>query len=372
MTYPSEFDIFLATTPGLEPVLCNEVRLKGFKQARIVPGGVTIKGGWPEVWRANLWIRGTSKILARVLSFPARHLSQLERRAQTFEWGKLLPADKPFRVEATCARSRIYHAGAASERIARAITASMGAPGAETAEITVKARIEDDICTISIDTSGELLHRRGSKEAVNRAPLRETLASLFLMQCGYTGAEPVFDPMCGSGTFITEAAEIAARLNPGRARHFAFEQLVPFDKEAWEKMRAVKSARLPSCRFYGSDRDAGAIVMSEANAKRAGVDSYTAFACQPVSEISPPEGEAPGLVICNPPYGTRLGDKTQLAALYRAFGNTMKARFSGWRVAIITSESSLAHATTLPFLPVTAPVPHGGLRISLYQTRPLP
>jgi putative N6-adenine-specific DNA methylase len=194
---------------------------------------------------------------------------------------------------------------------------------------------------------------------------------MFLRQCGYDGTEPVLDPMCGSGTFVIEAAEIAARLNPGRARTFAFEHLATFDAAVWQRMREVRSQRMPSVRFYGSDRDADAIAICRENAARAGVDGLTEFRQSTVSEVAPPDGP-PGLVIANPPYGTRIGDKTKLLSLYRALGQTLAARFSGWRVGIITSDARLARATALPFLPTAAPVPHGGLRISLYRTAPLP
>lgn len=371
MTKDKDFEIFLATVPGLESVLCAEVRLKGFKQPVAVPGGVVIRGGWPQVWRANLWVRGTSRVLARIASFPVVHLSQLDKRACRVPWQTILRADVPFRVEASCAASRVYHAGAAAERITKAITQTLGAQQADDAPVVVKARIEQNICTLSVDTSGDLLHRRGYKQAVNRAPLRETMAALFLQQCGYNGQEPVLDPMCGSGTFVIEAAEIAARLNPGRARHFAFELLATFDEQAWQQMRAVKSQRTPEYCFYGSDRDAGAVAMSQANAERAGVQDYVAFTQATVSTLRPPPGPA-GLVIANPPYGTRIGDKQSLIPLYRALGQTLLTHFSGWRVGIVTTEAKLAHATGLPFLPPEAPVPHGGLRVSLYQTAPLP
>jgi putative N6-adenine-specific DNA methylase len=200
--------------------------------------------------------------------------------------------------------------------------------------------------------------------------MRETMAALFLRQCGYDGQEPVFDPMCGSGTFILEAAEIAARLNPGRSRRFAFELLRTFDEDAWARMRAVRSERQPQVRFYGSDRDAGAVSMSRANAERAGITAFASFRQAAISEIRPPEGP-PGLVIANPPYGTRIGEKKALVPLYRAFGQTLRQHFQGWRVAIVTTEKGLAQATGLSFLPTTAPVPHGGLRITLYQTASL-
>lgn len=371
MTTDASFEIFLATAPGLEPTLCDEVRLKGFRTPRVTAGGVTIRGGWPEVWRANLWIRGASRILARIDRFRAVHLAQLDARARKVPWGTVLRADVPFRVEASCSGSKIYHSGAAAQRIEKAVSETIGALPSEDAEVTVRLRIEQDLCTVSIDTSGALLHRRGHKEAVNRAPMRESMASLLLRQCGFDGVEPVLDPMCGSGTFVIEAAEIAARLNPGRSRHFAFEKLATFDADAWEKMRAVRSTRVPENHFYGSDRDAGAIRMSQANAERAGLADYTRFQQGTVSDMTPPPGP-PGLVIVNPPYGNRIGERHRLIPLYRALGQTLLARFSGWRVGIITTESGLAQATGLPFLPPSAPVPHGGLRITLYRTAPLP
>jgi putative N6-adenine-specific DNA methylase len=361
-----DFEIFLAAVPGLEEVLCAELRGKGFKQPRAVPGGVSTRGGWPEVWRANLWVRGAGRVLARLDSFRVVHLAQLDARARRVAWGEVLRADVPFRVEASCAGSRIYHSGAAAQRITTAIRETLGAPEGE-GGILVRARIENDICTLSVDTSGEPLHKRGYKEAVNAAPMRETMAALFLQACGYSGAEPVLDPMCGSGTFVIEAAEIAARLNPGRARHFAFEQLATFDAAAWQRMREVRSQRVPAAQCYGSDRDAGAVAMSRANAARAGVEAHVEFRQAAISEVVPPAGP-PGLVILNPPYGTRLGDKAALLPLYRALGQTLASRFAGWRVGLVASEPRLAHATGLPFLPTGAPVPHGGLRVSLFRT----
>ncbi len=120
----------------------------------------------------------------------------------------------------------------------------------------IKARIDDDLCTISVDTSGASLHKRGHKEAVAKAPMRENLAALFLRQCGFDGSETVVDPMCGSGTFVIEAAEIAAGLKPGRSRRFAFEQLATFDSTAWQRLRGNPEKREVAVRFFGSDRDA--------------------------------------------------------------------------------------------------------------------
>jgi putative N6-adenine-specific DNA methylase len=169
MTTDGDFEIFLVATPGLEGPLCAEARAKGFK-AKTVPGGVTLKGGWPEVWRANLEIRGASRVLARIGAFRALHLAQLDKRARHFPWGDVLRPDVAFRVEASCKSSRIYHSGAAAQRIERAISEELGAPASPEAEVCVKARIEKDLCTIAVDTSGEPLHKRGHKQAVAKAP----------------------------------------------------------------------------------------------------------------------------------------------------------------------------------------------------------
>lgn len=370
MTLDSDFEIFLVTAPGLESALCAEAREKGFKEAKPVPGGVAVKGSWPEVWRANLEIRGAGRVLARIGSFRVLHLAQLDKRARRFAWGEVLRKDVPFRVEASCKGSRIYHSGAAAERVERAIREELGAAASPEAEVCIKVRIENDLCIIGVDTSGELLHKRGHKEAVNKAPMRETLASLFLRQCGYDGTEAIVDPMCGSGTFIIEAAEIAAGLKPGRSRHFAFEQLANFDATAWERLRSTGSVVTPAVRFYGSDRDAGAIRMSQANAARAGVAEFTEFRQHAISDLVAPSGP-PGLVIVNPPYGERIGDKKGLNSLYRSLGQKLMSGFAGWRVGLITSEAPLARATGLPFAPPGAPVSHGGLRVTLFLTAPL-
>jgi putative N6-adenine-specific DNA methylase len=365
----ADFEIFLVAAPGLETALAEEAKAAGFKAPKAVKGGVSLAGGWPEVWRANLELRGPARVLVRIASFRAMHLAQLDKRAHKVPWGEFLRADAPFRVEASCKASRIYHEGAASQRIAQAIRDVVGAPMEDEAEVAIKARIDDDLCTISIDTTGESLHKRGHKAAVAKAPMRENLAALFLRQCGYVGNEPVLDPMCGSGTFVIEAAEIALGLPPGRSRRFAFEQLATFDNAVWQRMRAGGQTKTPgpAIRFYGRDRDAGAIRMSRANCERAGIAAITDFASLDLADVTPPPGP-PGLVIVNPPYGTRIGEKKALLPLYRKFGETMRSRFSGWRVGVITNDAELARACGLPFAPAFGPVSHGGLRVWLYQT----
>lgn len=365
------FLIFLVATPGLENALCTEARELGFSNPRPVLGGVEISGDWSEVWRANLELRGAGRVLVRIDSFRVSHLAQLDKRARVVAWGDVLRKDVPVRVEATCRKSKIYHSGAAAERVEKAIAQELGAPIDSGAQVRVLVRIENDLCTISLDTSGDGLHRRGHKLEVNKAPMRETMAALLLRECGYTGDEPVVDPMCGSGTLVIEAAEMALGLKPGRSRSFAFEHLATFDAQRWSAMKQTQSEKSTDLLFFGSDRDAGAIRMSIANSERAGTSLVTRFAQTPIDLLERPEGPA-GLVIVNPPYGSRLGDRKKLYPLYGALGQVLKTRFSGWRVGMVTSDRALAQATGLAFGKPGASIDNNGLRIALYRTGPLP
>jgi putative N6-adenine-specific DNA methylase len=364
-----QIEIFAITLPGMEETLAEEARALGFEVASTMPGGVTLNGGWPELWRANLELRGATRVLVRLGSFMAFHLAQLDKRARKFPWADSLRPDIPVRVDvATSRKSKIYHAGAAADRIEKALRESAGMTVAADAPVILKIRIDDNRVTVSVDTSGEPLHKRGHKEAVGKAPMRETLAALFLRQCGFDGHQTVYDPMCGSGTFVIEAAEIAAGMQAGRARAFAFENLTSFDTGVVAALRRADRSATTGLRFYGSDRDPGVIDMAQANAARAGIADLTLFTQSQASDITPPAGAAPGLVIVNPPYGARIGDKKELYPVYGRLGQVLKERFSGWKVGIITSEAALAKTTGLPFLPDGPSIAHGGLRVRLYRT----
>jgi putative N6-adenine-specific DNA methylase len=371
MTNPPEFEIFAATPPGLEKYLLAEIQEAGFKRAKATGGGVTFWGGWNEVWRANLTLRGASKVLARIGEFRAFHLAQLDKRSRKFPWGDILTPGLTVKVEVTTNRkSKIYHAGAAIERIERAIAEEFDANIAtsmEEAEIVIKTRIDDNNVRFSVDTSGLGLHKRGHKQAMGKAPLRETMAALCLRGCGYNRQEPVLDPMCGSGTFLIEAAEMSRGLMPGRSRGFAFEKLATYDADRVQRIHDNWKQRENTQHFWGSDRNVNVIGFAKANAERAGVADMCTFAPTPLSEIARPEGRA-GLVMVNPPYGSRIGKKKDLFALYSAFGDVMRERFTGWRVGMITADTHLAEATKLPWLPTDPPIAHGGLKVKLFRT----
>ncbi len=363
------FEILLTCAPGLENALADEAREKTFNVQGQLTGGVLLMGAWPEVWRANLTLRGANSVIARIGCFPASHMSELDKRARKFVWQHWLPKHVPLKITASCKASRLYHSGAVCQRIETALREEFGATFGEDATLEVMARIERNICTLSIDTSGVLLHKRGLKLAMAKAPMRETMAALLLRRCGYRGLECVIDPMCGSGTFILEAAEIAQGLMPGRLRKFAFELLPSFNAGEWQKLK-MRAPHETQMRFFGFDRDAGAIKAATTNAARASVVNVTHFAQQPIAQLQRPDS-LPGLVICNPPYGVRIGEIKKLSSLYASFGQVMLERFSGWRVGLVTNEASLAKATGLPFIKPSDPILHGGIKIRLYQTPPL-
>ncbi|MEM6594709.1 MAG: class I SAM-dependent RNA methyltransferase [Pseudomonadota bacterium] len=363
------YEIFAVAPPGLEHFLLQEVREKAFDGVTSSPGGVTFKGDWSEVWRANLELRGASRILVRIGAFMAFHLAQLDKRATKFPWNETLPNGAALRVEVTSQKSKIYHAGAARERIERALETN-GYQVGESAPISLKVRIDDNKVTLSLDSSGEGLHKRGHKQAIGKAPMRETLAALFLSQAGFSGSEPLLDPMCGSGTFPIEATEIALGAQAGRGRDFAFQHFKGYNQQAFDAMRRPLQKPQSPYIFQGSDRDAGVIAQAQANAARAGVAPICRFSVRPVSELTRPDGP-PGLVMVNPPYGTRIGNKKLLYALHNTLGQVLQEQFRGWRVGIITSETALAKTTDLPFKKPSAPVPHGGLKVRLFQTGPL-
>lgn len=361
MTDPLE--LFLVCPPGLEPFLGEEARELGLGAVAEAAGGVLCRGDWRAVWRANLELRGATRVLVRLGTFRAASLGALDAAARGFDWCQLAPRE-PVRLDITCRKSRIAHAGAASQRLERVLRA-LHIPVTPSAEITLKLRIERDVCAVSVDSSGQALHLRGYKANVGKAPLRETLAALFLRACGYRPGEPVLDPMCGSGTFVIEAAEMAAGLAPGRNRHFAFERLPSFSRAQYDALPRL-GRRSESGALIGSDRNAGAVEAARKNAARAGVGEITAFHQRSVSALEAPPGR-PGLVMVNPPYGARIGKRSDLFALYSALGETLRApAFEGWRLGMVTADDALAKATKLK-LAAGPHVPFGGLKVRLYQ-----
>ena len=362
-----EFEIFIACVPGLEHELLSEIKKNSFKQTKLMVGGASLFGDWRDVWRANFYLRGATKVLVRFASFRVTHLAQLDKLSHKLNWESLLQYKKSFRVETVCRKSKIYHSGAATQRISKTISDTIDAKEDPNSGIVIKIRISSDICTISLDSSGAGLHKRGYKIATGKAPIRETLAALFLQKMKFDGSQVVYDPMCGSGTIVIEAAEIALGLPAGRNRTFAFMELPSFQKDEYEKLTKIKHKKV-NLKIYGSDRDKGAIQNSIKNAKKANVETICQFETSSISGAVPPTQE-PGIVLVNPPYGKRVGNRKNLFALYRSLGQTLSEKFVGWQVGIITSDPGLAKATELKFSNISSKVDNGGTKIQLYETK---
>lgn len=353
--------LMAVVAPGLEQILVRELIEIGVKPGEVISGGVSFDGSLNQLRLVNLWSRVASRVLVRVDEFHANSFHELERRAKRVAWKRFATAGQPVRFRVTCRKSRLYHSDAVEERLTAAINAQLGgttpsqavdvgpdsddefddADSANPAQLFV-VRLLNDVCTISADASGALLHRRGYRQAVAKAPLRETLAAAMLAGSGWSRDSPLVDPMCGSGTIPIEAALVARRMAPGLGRRFAFERWASHDAEAWERtvVRARESALdKAEVRIVGSDRDQGAIDASVANAARAGVAADIEFSARSISDAAIPD--TPGWIVTNPPYGLRLGESGSLKNLYSQLGKVLRSRAAGYHVAMLSADKAL-------------------------------
>jgi putative N6-adenine-specific DNA methylase len=349
---------FAVTAPGLEPFTALELTALGLACVPAAeaasPGGVAFKGDLQTLYRANLQLRSASRILARLGTFfYATTFPELQKRASRLPWERCLTPGQTVAMRVTCHQSRLYHSDAVARSVSAGLEERLGkaCPLVKEEKETdghpsqlIIVRLVDDKCTISIDTSGELLHKRGYRLEVAKAPLRETLAAALLMASGWEQSATLLDPFCGSGTIPIEAALMSLGIPPGLNRRFAFMDWPGFDSQKWADIRN-ESAPIAHSSFsihpsiLASDRDAGAIKMAHANAERAGVSDTIEFKCQAVSSITPPAG--PGWVVTNPPYGVRVSEGKDLRNLYAQFGNVLRRQCPGWNVAVLCNDPVL-------------------------------
>lgn len=320
-------DYFAVCPPGLEPWLADELRVLNL-QPSMDEGGCEFGGELADLYRANLQLRTATRVLARMDEFHAGHFSELEKRTAAIPWEKLLPRGCALDVEAVCYRSRLYHEKGVAQRVEKIVTARTGAhPPAEneTAQ-TLLVRIVANQCTLSLDSSGASLHKRGYRQELTKATLRETLATALLAFSGWDGKSALLDPFCGSGTIAIEAALRSRNIAPGRHRTFAFMEWPGFDKAAWRKLLLEADAQVQEegPKIYASDRDAGAIEIAKANAARAGVAGFIEFSCRALKAVSVSPG--PLSIVTNPPYGHRIEGGGDLRNLYASLGNLVRAR----------------------------------------------
>ncbi len=357
---------FAITPPGIESITAAELAALGASIDETEPGGVSFRADLALIYRANLELRTASRVLKRVASFEARTWFELERHAKKVPWGTLIGAGMTPEFDVTSRKSKLYHNRGIAERLERVAGAPLP-PAAEAARAGFHVRVYRDRFVISADSSGELLHRRGYRLELAKAPLRETLAAAMLLGCGWDAASPLLDPFCGSGTIPIEAALLARRIAPGLRRTFAFESWPDYDASLWTKIRADAEARiLPAApRIIGTDRDAGAIAAAAANAARAGVEGQVEFLNRPVSatELMP----GPGLLLTNPPYGARIGEEKSLRNLYAQLGNVARSRLPGWRVAMLGANARLEGQVGMPLREIWR-TNNGGIPVHLVAT----
>jgi putative N6-adenine-specific DNA methylase len=347
----TEYDCYAITAPGIEQVTARELAALDLAANEVEPGGVAFRATKGGLYTANLELRSASRVLVRLAAFHASSFHELERRARGLPWHRFLGPGATAEFRVTSRKSKLYHQDAIAERLAGAVGSNPEPAGAggNGAQLFV-VRFFRDECTISVDSSGELLHRRGYRVEGGEAPLRETLAAAMLLESGWDGRAPLADPFCGSGTIPIEAVLIARRRAPGLERGFAFERWPELDAHGWKRLRDEARSRTLERSpgpIIGADRKGAAIAAAASNAERAGVSADLELRWAAMAGFEAPPGA--GHLVTNPPYGVRVGERARLRGLYARLGEVVRERCSGWRVTMLSPDRSLEHATGLRF-----------------------
>ena len=363
---------FAATAPGAETLCFRELSALPLsaQDAKVVAGGVEFKGSLQDCYLANLHLRTANRILMRIDNFKASGFRQLETKAAEIPWELYLPVECTLQIHATARHCRLYHTDAIGERLRECIskcgitTDGKGQKGGVSSGQKLFVRCADDQFTISIDSSGEHLHKRGLKIHTGRAPLRETTAAAALMTAGFCGAVPVIDPMCGTGTFSLEAALMAKHIPPGWFREFAFMGWPSFRPQKWEYLKRTCEAQFTDCRrpaIFASDKDPAACRRLSRRVAENRLNDVIQVANRDFFELRPDDlTDQSGLVAINPPYGKRLEDPSLSEQLFIGICDRLKQEYKGWKVILIAPDRHLANK--VPFRLETYPFFHGGLR----------
>jgi 23S rRNA (guanine2445-N2)-methyltransferase / 23S rRNA (guanine2069-N7)-methyltransferase len=367
---------YFATCPkGMEYLLRDELVALGALDVREALAGAHFSGTLETAYRACLWSRLASRILLPLAEFDAADDEALYRGVQTIDWSAHLAAHGTFAVDAGTALSKLTHSQFVGLRTKDAVVDQFrqrdgSRPDIDTDEpdIRINLRLRRDRATVSLDLAGSPLHRRGWREEQGEAPLKENLAAAMLLRAHwpevYAGGGALLDPMCGSGTLLIEGALMAADVAPGlRREYFGFLGWQQHDIALWRslldeaKQRAETGLRALRPCFFGSDADPRMVQTAKRNAQAAGVAGFFTLDKQDMARAAPPPGVGYGLVITNPPYGERLGDRAEMPKLYRALGDTLRQRFTGWRAAVLAGDLELGRAMQL----------HADKRYALYN-----
>ncbi len=363
------FTCFAVAAPGTEPWVADEIRTLGFKDTVEIDGGVEFEASLKDVMKANLWSRTASRFLVRLETFPARELSLLQRRIAKLELSSFMKKGDAVRLKVTCKKSKIYHSGAAAERIAESLSTVFGievVKGDTTAPELI-VRIHRDVVTVSLDSSGGHLHQRGQKVVLGKAPIRETLAAVALRAAGVTGAQPFIDPCAGSGTIVIEAAEVAANRAPGLYRTFAFQDWPCFRGKQWENLieEAKAAIKCPDVGIFAFDQSAPAMKSCRANLESKGLADFVETKCRPLRAAAESVDSKLGVLVANPPYGQRLGRERDVRRAHKELGGWLGRSLDGWGAMITTPRLDLIEMMKCQLEPMSGPIYHGGTRIYL-------
>lgn len=341
---------FFATCPrGLEALLESELNALGAQALDPTDGGVGFAGDLSLCYRVNLESRIATRILWRVGKGRYTSEEDIYKAAYALPWHDWFAVGRNFMVKVTASKSPLKSLEFVTLRIKDAVcdrfrteVGSRPYIDTKTPDVRVHAYLTDSLYELFLDTSGAALFQRGLRRASIEAPLRENLAAGILKLSGWQPGMPLLDPMCGSGTFLLEAAMMALNIAPGSGRSFGFEKLKNFDAAVWQKIRSLAQAKAKPVSFqkiYGSDNDLRAVRIAKQNLQAAGLLEAVQLAKADITEAVPPAGE--GILVANPPYGVRIGEDEELAALYPKIGEALKRKFAGWNTYFLTSDMRL-------------------------------
>ena len=341
-----EFSMIAKTFKGLEEVLAQEIAAIGGNDIELGRRAVTFRGDKAVLYRANLWLRTASRVLVPIATFRADDADAVYAEAKKIEWEQLMDLTTTFSIDATVYSETFRHSRYVTYKVKDAIADRFNElfgkrPSVRVTEpdMYINVHIADRTVTISLDSSGESLHKRGWRVAQTDAPINEALAAGMLMLAGWKGQSDFYDPMCGSGTLLIEAALIALNIPPGIFRkHFAFENWKDFNKDLFETISEDDSdEREFTHHLYGSDAGYYAVQAALKNIRSAGVQKYIDVKQIRIEEIKHEQGTPDALVVINPPYGERLAQDKDVLRLYADIGKALKFQFTGATAWIISS-----------------------------------
>lgn len=366
---------FFASCPrGLESLLVEDLSAAGVAHVKQIPGGVHFAADWPSCYAINLHSRIATRVLWRVAHGRYAKEDDIYRLALETSWTKWFDVEQTIRVDVTAVKSPLKSLEFITLRIKDAVCDRFRRefdkrPSVDTREpdVRIHSFITADECTLYIDTSGAPLYQRGLRQKTVEAPLKENIAAGILRLSGWQPGTPLIDPMCGSGTFLVEAAQMALNIAPGAGRDFGFQRLKNFDLAVWKEMLdTAMDGEKPAAfaNIYGSDLSPVAVRAALANLDRAGLLPAVSLSSGDVLVIDAP-AEA-GIMIANPPYGERLSELDDLAEFYPLLGSALKRKFAGWNCYLLSADTRLPKMMRLTPSKKT-PLFNGALECRLYE-----